>query len=281
MQYFFITYRYTILVVSIRYESIVIEEVLAAMTGVVEFTSALKRCLKARGMTYAGLAPHLDLSEQSVKRLFSSGGFTLERIEQICRLLDMDLFELARHAQGEAATATELSVAQEQALAQEPRLLLVFHLVLSGWRIAEIVEAYEISHPQCIAALAKLDRLRLIDLKPGNDVRVRTARLITWRRDGPIRQAYQDRVLNEFFDAPFDSPGEMLQFEAKELSRASRAVIRRKFERLVKEFNELATLDADLKPSERESMGLVIGLRPYVLSLFTRMQRSKRVPSGR
>ncbi len=96
------------------------------MTGVAEFTAALKRCLKSRGMTYARLAPHLDLSETSVKRLFSSGGFTLERIEQICRLLDMDLFELARHAQSAAATATELSihtgtVARERAAAT-PRI---------------------------------------------------------------------------------------------------------------------------------------------------------------
>lgn len=277
MQYFFLKYQYTILVVSSHSETDPVREHRpSAVTGVTEFTAALKRCLKARGMTYAGLAPHLGLSEQSVKRLFSSGGFTLERIEQICRLLDMDLFELARHAQSEAATATELTIAQEQALAQEPRLLLVFHLLLSGWRPAEIVEAYDLSDPQCITALAKLDRLRLIDLTPGNEVRLRTARLITWRRNGPIRRAYQERVLHEFFDARFESPGELLQFEAKELSRASRDVIRRKFERLIKEFNELATLDADLKPTERESMGLVIGLRPYVLSLFTRMQRRKR-----
>jgi ribosome-associated translation inhibitor RaiA len=73
----------------------------------------------------------------------------------------------------------------------------------------------------------------------------------------------------------------MLQFEAKELSRASREVIRRKLERLVKEFNDLATLDADLKPGERESVGLVIGLRPYVLSLFNRMQRRKAKPTRR
>jgi hypothetical protein len=49
----------------------------------------------------------------------------------------------------------------------------------------------------------------------------------------------------------------------------------------VKEFNDLATLDADLKPGERESVGLVIGLRPYVLSLFNRMQRRKAKPTRR
>lgn len=246
------------------------------MTGVAEFTEALKRCLKSRGMTYARLAPHLGLSEASVKRLFSSGGFTLERMEQICRLLDMDLFDLARHAHSDAAAVTELSPQQEQALADEPRLLLVFHLLLSGWRLDEIVAAYELSRAQCIEAMARLDRLRLIDLKPDNDARLRTARLITWRRNGPIRQAYQEQVMREFFAEGFEAPGEILRFEAKELSRASREVIGRKLERLAKEFNDLAALDAALDPGDRESIGLVFGLRPYVLSLFTRMQRRPR-----
>ena len=63
------------------------------MTGVARITEALKRCLKARGMTYASLAVALELSEASVKRLFSSGSFTLKRVEQICRVLDLDFLE--------------------------------------------------------------------------------------------------------------------------------------------------------------------------------------------
>jgi DNA-binding Xre family transcriptional regulator len=246
------------------------------MTGVAEITDALKRCLRSRGMTYGKLAQALDLSEASVKRLFSAGGFTLKRVEQICRVLDIDMFELARLAHSEAATATELTPAQEQALAAESKLLLVFHLLLGGWRLEEIVAEYSISRAECLKLMLALDRLRLIDLKPGNEVRLRTARQVNWRRGGPIRRAYQEKVLTEFFGTAFDRAGESLRFEAKELSAASREVIRRKLERLVREFNELAEVDAALDPAERDSVGLVIGLRPYVLSLFTRLKRAKR-----
>src|SRR5690606_31544952 len=196
--------------------------------------------------------------------------------EQICRVLEIDLFELARLARSDAAAVTELTVAQEQALAADPRLLLVFHLVLGGWRLDEIVGQYSLARAECVKLLLALDALRLIDLGPGNEVRLRTARQVNWRRDGPIRRAYQEKVLDEFFAAAFDRPGETLRFEAKELSAASREVVRRKLERLVREFNELAEVDAALKPSERDSVGLVIGMRPYVLSLFTRMKRNKR-----
>ena len=112
------------------------------MTGVARITEALKRCLKARGMTYASLAVALELSEASVKRLFSSGSFTLKRVEQICRVLDLDFLELARLAHGEANTASRLSTTQEQALAANPRLLLVFHLLLGDWNADEIVDQY-------------------------------------------------------------------------------------------------------------------------------------------
>jgi transcriptional regulator with XRE-family HTH domain len=247
----------------------------AILTGVAEVTDALKRCLKSRGMTYATLARAVGLSEASVKRLFSSGGFTMKRIEQICRVLDIDLYELARLARSEAASVADLTLKQEQALAESPRLLLVFHLLLGDWRAKDIVAEYSVSHTECVRLMLELDRLRLIDLRPGDEVRLRTARHVNWRRDGPIRRAYQDKVLDEFFGVGFDRAGETLRFEAKELSQASREVLRRKLERLVQEFNELAEIDSGLKPEERDSVGLVIGMRPYVLSLFTRMKRSR------
>ena len=74
-----------------------------------------------------------------MKWLFSAGTFTLQRVEQICRVLDIDLFELARLAHNGAATAGELSVGQEQALADSPRLPLGFHLLNNDSRREDIV----------------------------------------------------------------------------------------------------------------------------------------------
>ena len=55
---------------------------------------ALKRVLKARGLTYADIARGLDLSEASVKRIFSKRDFTLERLDEVCRLAGIDFAEL-------------------------------------------------------------------------------------------------------------------------------------------------------------------------------------------
>ena len=251
------------------------------MTGAKEITETLKRCLKARAMTYAALARTLDLSEASVKRLFSSGSFSLKRVERVCRALDMDLFEVARLARGESPAATTLSVAQEQALSADARLLLVFHLLLADWTIEDIVRHYEISRAQCIELMTALDRLGLIELRARNDVRLRTARQVSWRPGGPVRRAYEAQVLGEFLGASFDEAGALLQFEAKELSTASREVMLRKLKRLQQEFNELAEIDSALHPEERESIGMVLAMRPYVLSVFTALRRRRMKPAAR
>ena len=251
------------------------------MTGAKEITATLKRCLKTRAMTYAALARTLGLSEASVKRLFSAGTFSLKRVERVCQALDMDLFDLVRLARGETPAATTLSVSQEQALAAEARLLLVFHLLLADWTVEEIVRQYDISRSQCIELMSRLDRLGLIELRARNDVRLRTARQVFWRPGGPIRRAYETQVLGEFMDARFDIPGAALNFEAKELSAASREVMLRKLKHLLQEFNDLAEVDSALHPDERESVGLVLAMRPYVLSVFDALKRRRAKPPAR
>ena len=45
-----------------------------------QLVNTLKRRLKIQGMTYRDLGQALHLSEASVKRLFASGRFSLDRI---------------------------------------------------------------------------------------------------------------------------------------------------------------------------------------------------------
>ena len=52
----------------------------------IAIVDALKRMLKGRGITYANVAAGLGLSEASVKRMFSRRDFTLQRLEDVCRV---------------------------------------------------------------------------------------------------------------------------------------------------------------------------------------------------
>ena len=54
----------------------------------------LKQELHKQSITYRQVAEALDLSEASVKRLFSKNSFTLARLGQICELLHLEISDL-------------------------------------------------------------------------------------------------------------------------------------------------------------------------------------------
>jgi hypothetical protein len=230
-----------------------------------KLVDALKRVVRMRGLTYAGLATRARLSEATVKRLFSRGTFTLARLEQFCTLLDVDFQELARLASGASDEAGELTLAQEAALAADDRLLAVFYLAYSGWRFDDIVAQYRLTAPQLTGLVLKLDRLGLVELMPGNRMRLRLPRGTRLRADGPLRRKHGTRLLDDFLAPRFDQAGGYFAFEFRELSRASTDILRRKLERLAAEFHELAQLDGHLKASERQTIGIALGVRPWSL----------------
>lgn len=234
-----------------------------------QLVDTLKRLLKSQGLTYAEAAARLSISEASVKRLFSARTFTLKRLEEFCRLLDIDFFELAKLARGRQAEVREMTDAQERALAQDAKLLGAFYLLISDWSAAEILARYELSRTELTRLLVRLDRLGLIELLPGDRVRLKVPKLLRLHQGGPIHRAHGRRVVDDFTAAEFDRIGGQFRFEYRELSKASYELMQRRLERVAAEFLELAELDATLPPRRRESTGLLVAMRPWALSQVT------------
>ena len=233
------------------------------MVDATRIVDALKDVVRMRGLTYAMLAKRVGLSEASVKRLFSQRTFTLARLVQFCEAVEVDIAELARLARGRDGHAAELTLAQETALANDTRLLAVFYLVVNGWTFDEIVARYRITPAQCVASLARLDRLKLIDFLPGNRIRVKVPRDTRLRADGPIRRRHGKRAVEDFLAPQFDRVGGWFTFEFRELSRASFELLQRRLERIAAEFQELAEVDSHLPPERRETIGMALGVRPW------------------
>ena len=229
-----------------------------------QILTALKKCLRAKGLTYRDVAAALELSEASVKRLFSEQSFSLKRLEEICRYLDMNLYDLARltkmHTDEET---TVLSVDQEKALAENPMLLTYFYLLLNGWSPKRIANHYELDELHQTRYLVRLDRLKLIELYPRNRVRLLTGRSISWRPGGAVRKTYEQQVKLDFLKSRFSRDDEMLRFESGELSDSSIKILSRKLEKLAQDFDELAELDINLPAERKKSAGLMLALRPW------------------
>jgi transcriptional regulator with XRE-family HTH domain len=227
----------------------------------------LKKVLKARGMTYAELALALRVSTPTIKRLFSQRTFTLERLEEILKVLELDFHELARMSHGRRSGPAELSVEQESALAKDARLFSVFWLLCNEWRFDEIVSEFRLGAAQITSYFARLERLRLIDWRPGNRARLRVPKHYVWRTGGPLRKAYGLKVVTEFMRARFDAPHDAFHFEAQELSAESAIVVKRRLERVAAEINELVEIDAATPAKKRVTLGVLIACRPWSISI--------------
>lgn len=237
-----------------------------------QLIDTLKKLLKAQGITYADAAARLGISEASVKRLFSAQTFTLARLDAFCRLLDIDFFDLAQLARGRGDEVREMTEQQEQALAQDAKLLGAFYLLLSDWTPSEILAGYELTKPELTKLLVRLDRLGLIDLMPHDRVRLRVPKRLRLHQGGPIHRAHGKRVVDAFIAAEFDRVGGHFRFEYRELSKASYELMQRRLDRVAADFLEFAELDATLPAKRRDTIGVLLAMRPWALSLVTGLE---------
>ena len=239
----------------------------------------LKKMLKLKGLTYRDLAIRLNLSESSVKRLFSSNRWQLDRVEAVCRALDMSIFDLvdaARHTRADD-DAHRLSMEQERALAASTELLIGFHLLLNGWTFEEILQNFQWSRAQLIKILTTLDKLELIELLPGNRVRLRTASVIHWRANGPVRRTHQVAVMKDFLGDEFSRDTDFLDFEVFELTSATATLIRRRLQQLRTELADFAALERSVARRDKQSFAVLMAIRPWAFdSAFEDLQKAIR-----
>ena len=231
--------------------------------------STLKIALKAQNKTYADVAKTLDLSEASVKRLFNQQEFSLSRLEETCKLLNMTISDLVQLMNERyQSQLQQLSVCQEQEIADDLVLLLITVCVLNRWSFNEIVMFYDISKPECIRKLVHLDKLKIIELLPNNHIKLRVSPHFSWRDNGPIQQFFQRVISHEFFQSDFQKENEQLVVLNGMLSLQSNGEFQRQLMRLAREFNELNDQDSALELDQRTGYTVVMALRTWHYGVF-------------
>ena len=243
------------------------------MTEADQLVSTLKKQLKAQGMTYRDVARALKLSEPSVKRLFASGRFTVERLVQICNLLGFTLAELSKEALASQAHLSTLTDKQEREVVSDPKLLLIAVCALNHWTMDEIVELYNLSVPECIKYLLHLDKLRIIDLLPGNRIRLNVSRDFDWLPFGPIRQYFKNKGINDFLKSSFAHEDETMTFVHGMYTDQALAQILDELRRLRKKFAELHEESLSAPLSKRRGIGLLLAMRGWEPADFITLRR--------
>ncbi len=237
----------------------------------------LKRELRRQGVNYRQVAQKLGLSEASVKRLFSDHAFTLDRISKVCELLNFEIADLIHEMEKNVELTTQLTLEQETELTSDMKLLLMAHFLMNKLSFDQIISIYDISEREGIRLLAKLDRMKLIELLPGNRIKLIVAKDFSFIPGGPIQRFYEKIVQQEFFDASFDGNGEFRIFVSGFFSRPANAEIIRKIKRLARDAHQLREDSNELPVEERFGCSLIMAIRPWEVKVFDELRRVPNV----
>ena len=229
----------------------------------------LKQALKSHRLTYAHVAQKLGMSEANIKRMFASKRFTLERLEDICQLMHMELSDLFQLYEESRQRITQLTLEQEKGLVDDAKLLLVAVSVRNRLSFSDIINNYQISETECIRCLTTLDKLKIIDLLPNNRIKLRIDDDFRWLPNGPIDRFFEQQIKNQFLKSRFKGEQEERLFLFGLLSESSTQVMMNKMQSLAKEFTDLHRQDAKLPLAKRHNIGVMLAIRPWELAFFS------------
>jgi hypothetical protein len=232
----------------------------------------IKRALRECQLTYTQVASKLKLSLASVKRLFATGDLSLERVESICELVGLTLKDILERAHQRGAPTRQLTPTQERELVADPELLFIGWLVLNRMPVEEIVREYRLTEGEVLRLLIRLDRLKVIELQPGNRVRLLINRQFGWRPGGPVQQYIHEKLLGEFFASPFDGPRDEIFFHGCPVSGDAQEQLRHVLQKASRECMQI--VERERSPREaRHGVAFVLALRRWKYSGFSQFDR--------
>jgi hypothetical protein len=112
-----------------------------------------------------------------------------------------------------------------------------------------------------VGYLVTLERLRLIDLMPGNKVRLLTARDPEWRKGGPMRRIIDDMIKRDILTLNFAEPDAPAAYQSAELSKASIAQIEDLVRHFVRTVRTLRDADMHLPREHKEWTATVVAMK--------------------
>ncbi|RHW75766.1 helix-turn-helix transcriptional regulator [Colwellia sp. RSH04] len=243
------------------------------MSQIKQISNTLKALLRQQHITYKDIANHLSMSEANVKRIFSTQSFALDRLEEICQLLNLSLSDLFLIAEKQQDQISQLTPEQEKELVTDTKLFLVAVCVKDSWTFADILKYYQITEHECIRLLAKLDKLKMIQLLPNNEYKLLIAQDFRWIPNGPLEQNIATDVFSEFMHSRFKGENNFRFYLRGTYSQSSIDIIQRKLNQLTKEAALLNQEDAKIPLDKRQHIGMLCAMRPWEYTPFAKLRK--------
>ena len=204
----------------------------------------LRDLYRQHGLRFSDVAARLHSTERTVTRWFSADSLETAILRQMCGLIGIDFFALCELAgQRLESRPSRHTIQQEQALAGCPPLTYLFAQICKGWAFLELRDDIDIPEAVLVDHLIRLDKIGLIDLLPGNQIRLKTAKEMVLNPNGPYARNL-NRWLGEVFKNPnVDEESSVWVCDFMKLTPGSREQLERKFRALMREAYELSDAD--------------------------------------
>lgn len=169
-------------------------------TDAKKLLKSLQEVLKSKKITYAELALQMEVSEVTVKRLFSIQNCNLQTVFKICDLVGISFFDLAALANQEKEVDYVLSEEQEKFFAANPAMFGIFRSLHRGVSPEKLAEAWKLSSQKFFKVLRKIENYGLLEVLPGNQVRIKAVGNIRFQHKGPLARAILRPQIAQFLD---------------------------------------------------------------------------------
>ncbi len=244
------------------------------MARSVRLLTVLKKQLKQQGITYKKLAAELELTESAIKQMFGSDNMSLKRMDAICEILNIDISDLVQLCEDQESKIELLTKEQEAILVGDEKLLLVAYCVVNHWTFDEIITRYALSETDCIKQLARLDKMKLIELLPGNRIKALIAPNFAWQPNGPIEHYFRTEVQGAFFDSNFDEAGCLRLVKNGDISLTARKQLVERLKVIGQAFDDTNREERKLELDERKGTSMVLAIRNWQFQAFVALERS-------
>lgn len=215
--------------------------------------TTLKALLKKKGLSYENLAERSGIPLSTLKKNLTAEDCSLNRLDEICRAADLSLEDLINANQKESQQAIHFSEEQEEHFKKNlPAFHVYWNLVYERRTLEDTGKRCRLAESEIKKLLLQLDRLNLIELHPGNRIKLPALRPVRWARDSDfmkqIQREWAEKLLKDCSHGEEDPERFALQFF--QLRKETIAELKNTLASIEEEFSRRTIREMRLYPNE-------------------------------
>lgn len=220
----------------------------------------LKKLLKQKKISYKSLGKSLEQAESTIKRLFQLEECSLGKLTQICEVIGISVFDLIEGAKKDEISLTFLSDRAQRFFVNNYSYFIFFMQIL---RPESVSTKLKLNRTQTLEYYRKLEELGLIELHPGDKVKVKltTDYLGIKRKSELEKKIYQDIGPSWFSNLIENMQDERFHLELNNihLTQKSWDELNKELTSVFEKYYKTSSLERKLEPDETVFKGYVFG----------------------